>query len=163
MTTAIVGNAPVRTYIKNVDVLYVFNNLRALSQMVLGACPRRIVHVWNRLYRRIVTEKHQALIKRCPNSNITLRTNEGMHVKHIVDYGLPSNVRNCFSAVTAKTGRPDGHPWSLGFYVMASLVAQNVTPLFVFGFTHQAWKGHPMQCERLAVDVWNETGVVIRH
>ena len=161
MTTAVIGNAAVATTVNNdVETLYVFNNLRNLGRIVFVHCPQRIVHVWNRISKSAVENVHETLRSLCPNANMTLRTNGGMHVHRISEYGFPAVVRHCFSSVAERMKRTDGHPWSLGFYVLASLVAQNVTPLVISGFTHHAWSGHPMRCERMAVDFWKQSGTL---
>ena len=54
-------------------------------------------------------------------------------------------------------GRIEGNPWSLGFFILAHIIARGDRPA-LYGFTHNVGGGHPAPCERQAVDAWSLTG-----
>lgn len=157
----VIGNDPSPiTLASKFDEAYVFNQLYHLEKHSFP-CPKRIVHVWNHLFARRVKQRHRYLRERCPQSETLLTTMAQMRAfaPPLRNTSLLPDTTRCFSTFN---GKEDGHPWTLGFYLVAVLVQRGARP-HVYGFSHVAWSGHPTKCEKQAVAEWNRQARLVYH
>ena len=96
-------------------------------------------------------------------SDITLQTNRLLSIPSMENWILSNKSKECF---TRK--RNEGHPWSLGFFVLVHYL-YHVQPnrpfetIHVQGFTHKGWIGHPYKCEKMATAELVRSGLVTKH
>jgi hypothetical protein len=136
-----------------VENLIVFNSVPHLSMLYITPPPKNILQVHNALAPKRVHAAHVALQARFPSASVSLVRPEPRFPRvPIRNTTLPRRVQECF---TSK--KHDGHPWSIGFFVAASLIQRGVAPI-VYNFNHfngQGWSGHPMLCEQMAMESWS--------
>lgn len=162
MSVIVIGNDPSPVVLNETfRDMYVFNQIYHMERHSFP-CPTRIFHLWNYLFADKVKTRHFYLKKRCPNSIFYLGTISDMRllVGPIRNYtSLSLSTVQCFENFNEKK---DGHPWTLGFFLLASLIRQSVHP-HVYGFSHIAWNGHPVRCEKQAVAEWNRNKLLVYH
>jgi hypothetical protein len=158
--SAVVGNALQAIHVANVSDLYLFNTVDNIADGLRFACPARIHHYHNHLARAKVLETHKQLRRMCPESLLKLRM---VHQKsQQLGLPLPRREHACFSRLPN-----DGHPWSIGFFVLSRLVQRHLDrrgdthPPLVYGFTHRVSGSHPGRCEKGAVDAWSRRGQLV--
>lgn len=161
MSVVVIGNDPSPISINmTFDEGYVFNQIYHMEKHIFP-CPTRIFHIWNFLFKSKVKKRHLYLQQRCPKSVFSLITlREFPAVGRIDNFSFLSNsTKTCFKTFNKDQ---DGHPWTLGFFTIALLLKKNIAP-HVYGFSHEAWRGHPVKCEKRAVSEWNTSYRLIYH
>ena len=107
--------------------MYVFNQIYHMQKHSFP-CPTRIFHLWNHLFPSKVRERHRYIKQRCPDSISVLKTLSEMNlsVSRIQNFSSlsPRTIR-CFQSFN-RNG--DGHPWTLGFHLTATLVQRRIRP-----------------------------------
>lgn len=149
----VLGNAKQNVRVRGVDHLVVFNQLYHMKQWTFDPCPARIVHYWNFLFEDRVLQRHAMLKKRCPSSEVNLRTVEGSTPFNASL--IPPRVAPCFE-------RSGNKGWSIGFFVLARYVQSWNGSLVVAAFTHKVWSGHPVKCEEECTNEWQRIGWLSR-
>ena len=151
----VVGNAPVHVRVNSSYTrVVVFNQIYHMdTKWTFDGCPGEIEHHYNFLFESKVRARHAKLRSLCPVGSVHLRTTDGAWSFELAR--LPRAVQRCFH-----TERRKG--WSIGFFILARYVAHWPAPVHVAAFTHRVWRGHPVECERQAVDAWVGEGRVVR-
>lgn len=160
-SVAVIGNDPSAISLnKTFHDVYVFNQIYHMEKHSFP-CPTRIFHMWNHLFKDRVEKRHSYLKRKCPQSILKLATLSKMHLSAIPiqNLSLSSGTVRCFQTFNRNR---DGHPWTLGFFLLSTLVQRNVHP-HVYGFSHRAWNGHPVKCEKRAVAEWNQKHHLVYH